>query len=56
MDIIKEKWEEILYTVKLEHEITDVSFTTWLKPLKVKSLEVTIILLQIIVVILLVIG
>ena len=22
MDIIKEKWEEILYTVKLEHELT----------------------------------
>lgn len=39
MDIIKEKWEEILYTVKLEHEITDVSFTTWLKPLKVHSFE-----------------
>ena len=34
MDIIKEKWEEILYTVKLEHELTDVSFDTWLKPLK----------------------
>ena len=31
MDIIKEKWEEILYTVKLEHELTDVSFDTWLK-------------------------
>ena len=39
MDIIKEKWEEILYTVKLEHELTDVSFDTWLKPLKVHSFE-----------------
>ena len=39
MDIIKEKWEEILYTVKLEHELTDVSCDTWLKPLKVHSFE-----------------
>ena len=39
MDVIKEKWEEILYTVKLEHELTDVSFDTWLKPLKVHSFE-----------------
>ena len=28
-----------LYTVKLEHELTDVSFDTWLKPLKVHSFE-----------------
>ena len=39
MDIIKEKWEEILYTVKLEHELTDVSFNAWLKPLKVHSFD-----------------
>ena len=37
MDIIKEKWEEILLFVKREHELTDVSFNTWLKPLKVHS-------------------
>lgn len=25
MDIIREKWEEILYTVKMEHELSDIS-------------------------------
>lgn len=39
MDIIKDKWEEILFFVKREHELTDVSFNTWLKPLKVHSHE-----------------
>ena len=30
---IKEKWPEILETIKSEHEISDVSFKTWLQPL-----------------------
>ena len=29
MDIIYEKWDEILETVKKEHELSDVSFKTW---------------------------
>lgn len=39
MDIIQEKWEEILYTVKAEHELSEVSFNTWIKPLKYHSIE-----------------
>ncbi|MDE7062490.1 MAG: chromosomal replication initiator protein DnaA [Lachnospiraceae bacterium] len=39
MEHIVEKWEQILQTVKEEHELTDVSFNTWLKPLKVFSLN-----------------
>lgn len=39
MNIIKEKWEEILDFVRIEHELTPVSFNTWLKPLKVHSFE-----------------
>ena len=39
MELILEKWEEILRTVKEEHELTDVSFDTWLKPLSVYSIE-----------------
>ena len=35
MEQIIEKWEEILRTVKEEHELTDISFNTWLEPLKV---------------------
>lgn len=39
MNSIAEKWEEILYTVKVEHELSDVSFNTWLLPLKVHSFD-----------------
>lgn len=35
MEELKEKWEEILYLVKVEHELSDISFKTWLKPLQV---------------------
>ena len=37
MEQIIEKWEEILQTVKNEHELTEVSFNTWLKPLELFS-------------------
>ncbi|MCI9136479.1 MAG: chromosomal replication initiator protein DnaA [Lachnospiraceae bacterium] len=39
MELILEKWEEILMTVKKEYELTNVSFDTWLKPLIVYSIE-----------------
>ncbi len=39
MQLITEKWEEILNTVKEEHELSDISFNTWLKPLKVYGVE-----------------
>ena len=34
-NIIQEKWSEILEALKIEHSISDVSFRTWLLPLKV---------------------
>jgi len=39
MNVIIEKWSDILDKVKREHELSDVSFTTWLKPLKVHSVK-----------------
>ncbi len=36
---LQEKWDEILLNLKEEHEITDVSFKTWLLPLKVHSVD-----------------
>ena len=39
MDIIREKGEEILYTVKAEHELSDISLKTWLKPLQIHSIS-----------------
>lgn len=41
MDKLLEKWDEILQTVKTEHEISDISFDTWLKPLELYSLDQT---------------
>ena len=38
-NILKEKWEEILYIVKTEHELSDISFKTWLKPLQIHSVS-----------------
>lgn len=39
MEKIIEKWDEILNTVKKEYEISEVSFDTWLRPLKVYAIE-----------------
>ena len=39
LNIIQERWNEILEKVKIEHAITDVSFRTWLKPLKVHTIK-----------------
>ena len=39
MEQVVKNWEKILNAVKVEHELTDVSFNTWLKPLKVHSVE-----------------
>lgn len=38
-NIIQGKWDEILMSVKITHDITDVSFRTWLAPLKVYDVE-----------------
>ena len=35
MSTVIEKWDEILGIVKKEHDLSDVRFDTWLKPLKV---------------------
>ncbi|MCM1283384.1 MAG: chromosomal replication initiator protein DnaA [Muribaculaceae bacterium] len=39
MDIVIEKWDEILNTVKEEFDISDVSFDTWIRPLQVYAIE-----------------
>lgn len=39
MNKVVEKWDEILKIVKTEHDLSDVSFNTWLKPLKVYQVE-----------------
>ena len=39
MDKVIDKWAEILNTVKEEHEISDISFDTWMRPLEVFAVE-----------------
>ncbi len=34
-----DKWDEILFTLKNEYEITDVSYRTWIEPITVYSVE-----------------
>jgi len=38
-DLVVEKWDEILETMKKEYDISDVSFNTWLKPLKIHNIK-----------------
>lgn len=38
-DLVNDKWNEILDILKKEHDITDVSFNIWIKPLEVYSVE-----------------
>ena len=35
MDLVKEKWDEIIHKLKIEHGLSDVSFKTWIAPLEV---------------------
>lgn len=39
MNKVEEKWEEILQTVKKEHDLSEVSFNTWIRPLKFYQIE-----------------
>ena len=35
MNTVKEKWPEIIEHLRVEHELYNVSFNTWIQPLKV---------------------
>ena len=39
MDLIFEKWEEIKEYIKQEYNLSDISYNTWIKPLKIHSVE-----------------
>ncbi|MGN0364719.1 MAG: chromosomal replication initiator protein DnaA [Suilimivivens sp.] len=43
MDLVIEKWDEILNTVKIEHNISDIAFHTFLRPLEVYAVEQNVI-------------
>ena len=46
-ELIEEKWEEILEYMKIEHGISDVSFKTWILPLKIYSIVGNVITISI---------
>ena len=35
----QEKWSDILNMIKIEHDVSDVSFNAWLEPLEVYKVE-----------------
>ena len=35
MNTVIEKWPEIIEQLRVEHELSNVSFNTWIQPLKV---------------------
>jgi chromosomal replication initiator protein len=39
MDVILEKWDEILQTVKTEHDMSEIAFNTWIRPLQIYGVE-----------------
>lgn len=39
LETLREKWNDILAFMKEEYELSNVSYTTWLEPLKIYSLE-----------------
>ena len=38
-NVITENWDEILEFLRVQHNITEVSFRTWIRPLKIHSVE-----------------
>ena len=46
MNIVEEKWQEIIEHLRIEHELSNVSFNTWIKPLRVyKVIDNTVFIL-----------
>ena len=39
MNLVMEKWDEIIQRLKIEHGLSDVSFKTWIEPLEVYNVE-----------------
>ena len=35
MNLVREKWNEIIQKLKIEHGLSDVSFKTWIAPLEI---------------------
>ena len=40
LELLKEKWDKILESIRDDNELSNVAFKTWLLPLKVFRIEV----------------
>ncbi len=47
MDFTADMWEQVLHKLKDDYDVTDVAIKTWLKPLKVLSVEDDLISMQV---------
>ena len=39
MNLVKEKWDDIIHKLKIEYDVLDVSIKTWILPLKVHDIK-----------------
>ena len=39
LDLVKEHWPSILNKIKIDHDLSNISFESWLKPLEIKKVE-----------------
>ena len=37
--LVQEKWPEILQKIKTDHELTSISYQSWLEPLQIKNVD-----------------
>ena len=47
MNIVKEKWDEIIHKLKIEYDILDVSFKTWILPLEVCDIKDSVVYIKV---------
>ena len=47
MNVVKEKWDEIIHKLKIEYDILDVSFKTWIMPLEVCDVKEDVIFIKV---------
>lgn len=47
LDLVKEKWPDILEHLRVEHDLLPPSFNTWLKPLEILAVEDNVIFLKV---------
>ena len=47
MNLVKEKWDEIIHKLKIEYDILDVSFKTWIMPLEVCDVKEDVVFIKV---------